>query len=145
VVDYRHVPAGPGVLLVGLEADYGMDHADNRWGLRYNRKAALAGSNEDRFRQALGAAAQACRLLEERFAADGPLKFNGREIELSINDRALAPNTGETYAAAKPELEAFLKSTLGHDAFELSHRSDPRRCFGVTIKISKPFDLKSIS
>ena len=70
VADYRHVPAGPGVLLVGLEADYAMDHASNRWGLRYNRKTPLAGSNEDRFRQALGAALNACRLLEAEFAME---------------------------------------------------------------------------
>ena len=30
VADYRHVPSGPGVMLIALEADYSMDHADNR-------------------------------------------------------------------------------------------------------------------
>lgn len=38
VADYLHVPAGPGMVLVGLEADYSLDHTNYRWGLRYNRK-----------------------------------------------------------------------------------------------------------
>ena len=52
VADYRHVPAGPGVVLVGHEADYGLDNAGNRQGLLYNRKASIEGSNADRLGQA---------------------------------------------------------------------------------------------
>ncbi len=144
VADYRHVPAGPGVLLVAREADYSMDNADNRWGLRYNRKAVLDGGNEDRFRQALRSAAQACLLLEAQLEDEGPLKFSRQEFELFINDLALVTNTPETYAACKPELEAFLNNVLGHGEFSLEHRSDPRSRFGVTVKVAKPFDLAAI-
>ena len=144
VADYRLVPAGPGVLLVGHQADYSMDHTDNRWGLRYNRKAPLAGSNEERFRQALGSAANACRLLEEHFADDGPLKFSRQEFELFINDRALAPNTPETFEACKPELESFLTNLLGHSEFSVEHHSDPRSRFGVTVHLTSPIDLKAL-
>ncbi len=144
VADYRHVPSGPGVMLIALEADYSMDHADNRWGLRYNRKAPLEGANEGRFRQALRSAANASRLLEEEFAGTDGLKFSRREFELFINDRALAPNTPETYASCKPELESFLKQWLGHDEFSLEHRSDPRRLFGVSVKVAKDFDPTAI-
>ena len=144
VADYRHVPAGPGVVLVGREADYAMDNSGNRYGLLYNRKALLEGSNEDRFRQALLSAAHACQLLEAEFEGEGPLTFNRQEFELLINDRALAPNTPETYAACKPELEVFLKNVFGHNEFSLEHRSDPRSRFGVTVKLAKPFDLAAI-
>ena len=144
VADYRHVPSGPGVMLIALEADYSMDHADNRWGLRYNRKAPLDGANEDRFRQALRSAANACPLLEDEFVGTDGLKFNRREFELFINDRALAPNTPETYTSCKPELESFLKKWLGHDGFKLEHRSDPRRLFGVSVKVAKAFDPTAV-
>ncbi len=144
VADYRHVPDGPGVLLAGHEADYSLDNTDGRWGLRYNRKEPLDGSNQDRFRQALRSAAKACRLLEDQFADGDSLIFSRQEFELFINDRALAPNTPETYAACKPELEAFLAGVLGHDKFSLEHRSDPRSRFGVIIKAGKPFDLAAL-
>ena len=39
VADYRHVHHGPGVVLIGHEADYAIDNTDGRWGIRYNRKA----------------------------------------------------------------------------------------------------------
>ena len=144
VADYRHVPAGPGVLLVGLESDYSMDNTGGRWGLRYNRKAPLEGSNQDRFRQALGAAVNACRLLEKEFAGDGPLTFSRSGLELFINDRAFAPNTTDTLAACRPELESFLTATFGHNEFTLKHHSDPRQRFGVTVTATKPSDFAAI-
>lgn len=145
VADYRHVPDGPGVLLVGHEADYSMDQTDGRVGLRYNRKAPVEGSNEDRFRQALASAARACRLLEDRFADDGPLRFDRQEFELFINDRALAPNTDETFAACSSQLESFLTATLGHADFSLERRAAKRSRFGVHVTVAKPFDLDAIA
>ena len=65
IADYRHVPAGPGVVLIGHQGDYAVDNTDNRLGVRYNRKAALDGSNHDRLRQAARAALTACRRLEQ--------------------------------------------------------------------------------
>src|SRR5712692_2262165 len=42
IADYRHVYAGPGVVLIGHECNYSVDNTDNRLGVRYNRKAARA-------------------------------------------------------------------------------------------------------
>jgi len=144
VADYRHVPAGPGVLLAGHEADYSMDNTDDRWGLRYNRKAPLDGSNDDRLRQALRAAVNASMKLEGHFANDGPLKFNRQEFELFINDRALAPNTTETFTACKPLIDSFLSGVLGHNDFTLEHQDNPRRRFGMLIKLAKPVDWSQV-
>ena len=66
VADYTHVPEGPGVLLIALEANYSLDYARNQLGLLYNRKAAAAvnaqaaGSTEAELRQAYDAALTAC-------------------------------------------------------------------------------------
>jgi len=40
VADYRHVPNGPGVMLIGHEANYSLDSAKGRLGLLYSRKQA---------------------------------------------------------------------------------------------------------
>jgi hypothetical protein len=76
VADYRHVHAGPGVVLVGHQADYCVYNKDNRLGIRYNRKATLEGSNRDRFSQALRAALQACLRMEADEKLGGSLRFN---------------------------------------------------------------------
>lgn len=138
VADYRHVPDGPGVMLVGLDCDYAMDHTAGRWGMLYNRKAGLEGSDADRLRQAVRAAAQACQVLENEFDA---LRFSRQEIEIKINDRALAPNSPETRESFRPQVEAFLKELLGHGEFELEPETEPRSRLGVKVKSGRPFDL----
>ncbi len=140
VADYRHVPAGPGVLLIAHEADYSLDQTGNRYGLRYNRKAPTPGSNADRFRQAFRSAITACQLLEQHFAGSDELKFSRRELDLFINDRALAPNTTDTWADCQPELHAFFEGAFGHDAFTMKHNDDPRSRFGVSVTLAQPFD-----
>jgi hypothetical protein len=145
VADYRHVPNGPGVMLIGHEGDYNMDHGGGRFGLRYNRKAALGGTNDARFRQALASVARACIRLEEHFAADGPLTFRRDGFAWFINDRAIAPNTAETLAAVEPELRASLQSMLGHDGFRIEHHADPRARFGVTVSVDQAIDLAAIA
>ncbi len=145
VADYQHVPAGPGVVLVGLESDYSIDQTDGRYGLRYNRKGLIDGTNAARFHQALTAAATACQLLETEFANDGPLKFSRKAFELFVNDRALAPNTPETFAACRPELESFLAKALGHRDFALEHDTNPRRRFGVRVSLAKPIDFAAVA
>lgn len=143
VADYCHVPDGPGVLLVAHEADYCMDHTDGRWGLRYNRKAPVPGSNRDRFQQAFASAARACGLLEARFASE-KLRFRRDELELFINDRALATNTAETLAACEPDIRSFLQELLGHDGFQIERHPDSRRRFGVLVRSQRPFDFPKI-
>lgn len=140
VADYSHVPDGPGVMMIGLEADISLDQTGGRWGLLYNRKGALDGSNADRIRDALRRAASACLRLEEQFSAAG-LKFSRTEFEVIVNDRAVAPNTADTLAAAQPEIEAALTSALGHAALTLEHHSDPRSRFGFTVRCAEPVDF----
>lgn len=137
VVDYRHVPQGPGMVLIGHEGDYYM----NETGLRYSRKQPLDGTNADKLRQAFAAAATVCARLEAEFPT---LKFCRTNFELTVNDRALAPNTPETFAAIRSELEAFAKSELGAGSVTLEPGTNPRKLFGVTLKLDKPCDLQSL-
>src|SRR3989475_3625412 len=99
VADYRHVPEGPGVVLIGHEGNYSVDNTANRPGVRYNRKAALDGSNQDRLKQAVRAALTACQRLEAEPRLEGRLHFNGQEIEVFINDRLVTLNRDATREA----------------------------------------------
>ncbi|HEU0138749.1 MAG TPA: hypothetical protein VFQ79_03525 [Bryobacteraceae bacterium] len=141
VADYRHVPSGPGVLLVGHEANYSLDLGGNRLGLLYNRKTAFPGDAVEKFKQAYDAAVQACALIEVDPAFQGKLKFDLKHFELIVNDRLLAPNTGETWEALKPEIEKFCQSQLG-DAFGLRHEGGPRERFRVEIEADAPVNAQ---
>jgi hypothetical protein len=139
VAELLHVPDGPGVVAVGYEADYALDHSDGIWGALYRRKTALPGTNAERIAEAMESVAQLAAKLEEALPG---LKFSRTDFELIINDRGIAPNTAATYAAAIPEIEAGLRAALGHGDFKLTkHDKEPRKRFGVTVKSSKAFDF----
>lgn len=135
VADYRHVPAGPGVVMVGLESDYAIDNMGGRFGLRYNRKGELEGSNQQRILHALRQAANVCGLLEEQF--DG-LKFSRQEFEVFVNDRALAPNTPETRALLQAEIASLVNEQLGQEDFEAEFHEDPRQLAGAVVSLPAP-------
>src|SRR6266480_4236209 len=144
VADYRHVHAGPGVVLIGHEADYSVDNTDCRLGIRYNRKAMLGGSNEDRLNQALRAALVACQRLESDTRLEGKIRFDRQEMQLFINDRLTAPNLEDTFTALKPELEVFFQKLYEGNGLSLNHNRDPRRLLSVAVKATKPLDLDAL-
>jgi hypothetical protein len=143
VAELLHVPRGPGVVAVGHEADFSLDHTGGTWGVLYRRKTMLPGTNAERIAEALDFVAQTARKLQDAFPA---LKLSRTEVELIVNDRGIAPNTAESYQAATPEFEGALRSILGHGDFKLTrHDQDPRGRFGFTVKSTKPFELAALA
>lgn len=139
VADYRHVPDGPGVMLIGLESDYAIDHTNGQPGLLYNRKAPLEGGNGDRFLHSFCCALQGCEMLESELEG---LQFSRRRFEVIINDRALAPNTPETREVFRHELTDFLQSATGDSGFSLDVTEDPRRRVSAVVELSQPLELE---
>lgn len=142
VVDYRHVPKGPGIVLIGHEADYGLDNIGDRYGLIYNRKSELDGSNEDKLFQAIQSAVRVCSLLEAEFDS---LRFSRSEFELTINDRAIAPNTAETRAACEPIFADFIANKLGVADFTANYDREVRATFGATVKLNSDLDFSGLA
>ncbi len=144
VADYRHVPAGPGVILIGLDGDYSVDNTDSRLGVRYNRKAVLDGSNQDRLKQAMRSALSAFQRLEEETSLRGQLHFNGQDVEIFINDRLLAPNRPETREAFKSDFENFSDKLFGVGKYSLAYSDDPRRLFTVSLRASQSIPVEQL-
>ncbi len=144
IADYRHVPAGPGVILIGHRGDYSVDNTQNRLGVRYNRKAELDGNNESRLRQAAVSALSACRRLQSDVRLDGKLYFNRRELELFINDRMLAPNTDSTRQAAEPELRGFFNKLFGGASYSIEFDAEPRQLFSARLRSEKSFTIDEL-
>lgn len=138
VADYRHVPDGPGVILVAHEAIYALDQGDGRLGLLYDRRATLDGSPHDRMRQAAEAALMACHLLEEEPTLGSDLHFDAGRLEISVNDRALAPNDEATEAALRPHATALLQRLWGPGEYQLARVGAPRERFRFAAEAGKP-------
>jgi hypothetical protein len=144
VADYRHVHAGPGVMLIGHQANYSIDNTDDKLGLLYNRKTVFEGTNQDRFRQAARAALTAYQRLVAEPKLEGKIQFNSKEIQLLINDRFLGPNTAETRAEFEPEVKSFCSELLGSGDYTLCFEKDPRKRLSVTIRSSQPISSEQL-
>jgi hypothetical protein len=144
IADYRHVHEGPGMVLIGHEGNYSVDKTDNRLGVRYNRKAVLDGSNQDRLKQATRAALTACQRLEAEPRLEGRLRFNGQEIEVFINDRLVAPNRDATREAFNSDFQPFAQMLFRGSEYSMSYGSDPRKLFGVSVKASQLFSIADL-
>ncbi|MBM3263980.1 MAG: hypothetical protein FJY97_11225 [candidate division Zixibacteria bacterium] len=142
VADYRHVPDGPGVVLVGHEATYSMDGADGRLGLLYSRKTVCDGSAEDRATAAMHSVLAAGNRLCKHPRLSGKLEFDDTDFLIIVNDRLLAPNTENTFEnladTLRPVLGAFFAD------FSLSRAwTDPRK--RLAARVAAPGGLKTVS
>jgi hypothetical protein len=144
VADYTHVPAGPGVVLIGHEGNYSVDNTGNRLGVRYNRKAAFDGGNQDCLTQAARAALTACRRLEAEPRLGGKFRFNGRDIEIFINDRLVAPNNAATREAFDADFQLFSRKLFRGKEYSISYGEDPRSLFAVFVKAARPFSVAEL-
>ena len=140
VADYLHVHNGPGIMLIGHEADYSLDNRAGRLGLLYNRKAQLEGTTQDKLAQAARAALTAAQILEE----ENRLRFNTSEVQVIINDRLLVPNTAETFAALESDLRSFFNKLYSDADYTLVHQSDPRERFTINVQTEARFDVETL-
>lgn len=140
VADYLHVHNGPGIMLIGHEADYSLDNRAGRLGLLYNRKEQLEGTTAEKLTQAVCAALTAAQILEK----ENGLKLSGSEIQVIVNDRLLVPNTAETFAALEADIRSFFNQLYDGAAYSLSHNDDRRERFTVNVKTGSKFDVDTL-
>jgi hypothetical protein len=107
VADYAHVPDGPGVMLIGHEADRSIDLGEGRPGVLYQRKREGEGTLEQRFAASIAAADGIADELEADAAAGG-VSFGRHEILLTVTDRRRAPNEDATLEELRPAIAAAL-------------------------------------
>jgi len=114
VADYRHVPDGPGVMLITHEANFAMDYTEGRrLGLLYQRKTDQSGNVAARISAAVGQALTACQLLTQDPHLQGTLGFNAGELWVIANDRLEAPNTDDAYDQLRPHLQQVGETLFG--------------------------------
>jgi hypothetical protein len=144
IADYRHVHHGPGIVLIGHQADYSLDNTHGRLGVRYNRKAPVDGSNWDRLKQAACSALRACLRLEGEAALEAKIRFNGQDVDLFFNDRMLTPNREEIRHRLDSEFKAFFEALFRGSDYVMSYDTDPRRLLRVSVKASKHFSAADL-
>jgi hypothetical protein len=145
VADYSHMQAGPGIVLVADDANVSIDETRNRRGLLYSQKSKLSGSNLEKLSTVLRSALENCRRLEEEPALRGKLTFSGNEVEILVNDRLGAPNTGEAFEEIRPEVDFLARRLYATTDFTLlRNQEDPRHRLNVTLSTPLSFETKTL-
>ena len=145
VADYSHMQAGPGIVLVADGANLSIDETSNRRGLLYSQKTKLSGSNLEKLNTVLRCALENCRRLEEEPALRGKLRFAGNEVEISVNDRLIAPNCGEAFDEIRSEIDFLARRLYATTNFTLlRNQHDARHRLNVTLSTPLSFETNAL-
>lgn len=137
VADYRHVPSGPGVILVGHNAQYSFDNAEDQLGVLYNRKTPMDASGPALIQKAIEVAREICQLLLKEEAFAGKLSFETSRLQILINDRLIGANDEATFERLLPDLTAALVAVFGEQEFKFERASDPRKRLTLTVSAAQ--------
>lgn len=139
VADYGHVPDGPGVILIGHEADRGLDLADGP-GFRFEGKRTR-GPAVDQIAHALAGAARGAALLAADPTLDG-LAFDPARVRIVIADRLVVTNDDAALEALAPAIAEAIDRVFPGVEGEPVRRGDTRRPFTVDVTLSGAVSLE---
>ncbi|MBI3696590.1 MAG: hypothetical protein HY238_17335 [Acidobacteria bacterium] len=139
LADYAHMPRGPGIVLIGHVCNFSFDLSAPAPGVLYSRKQGLDGSNEDRLRAVLRAAAEMSRrlLAEPEFPAGVHLLPGS--LDIRFQDRLETPNADATDHLLRPAVTAVFDGLLGPGAYQARRQPDPGKLYGFSIESAVPF------
>ena len=145
VADYRHVPHGPGVMLISHEINYSMDLGDGQMGIYAQRKLGEGDANQDRMVDLARAAATFGQLLENDARMADKVSFEGGKFHFMANDRLQAPNTDAAFSALQPDLEAAAARLYPGQTVSVTRlENDPRDRLTVVIEVGQATDISAL-
>lgn len=146
VADYRHVPNGPGVMLVTHEVNYAMDRENGEFGLYAQRKRGDEATTQEKLLGLVKSTAQFGSLLESDSRIGGKLKLEGGKFHYIANDRLNAPNTEEAFNTIKPELEAIATQIYPGKSVSVSRlNNDPGARLTAVIEVNEPVEISTLT
>lgn len=145
VADYRHVPEGPGIMLISHEINYAMEHGGGKFGLSAQRKLGSGATHEERIVDLAKRLALFGSLLEADGRLEGQLRLEGGTFTYVANDRLQLPNTNEAFAALKPELEAAGSKLYGGSPVTVTRvENDPRDRLSAVVEAPGTMEISSL-
>jgi hypothetical protein len=145
VADYRHVPEGPGIMLITHEINFAMDYGEGRFGLFAQRKLGPGLNHQARILELVRSTVAFGALLETEPRLSGRLSLEGGAFHYMSNDRLLAPNTGGAFAALQPDLVTAAAIIYpGQDISITRVENDPRDRLTAAIETSVSINLSAL-
>lgn len=129
VIDYKHVPDGPGIVLIADEFDLAYDLADGEIGLYFVRKRELPESLNPALRLVFSHALAAARALEAE--APGDIVFDFNSAKISFLDRIHYRNEPQVFESVRETLTETLSEIFGEAVLISRLYDDPRAIFAL--------------
>lgn len=143
VIDYKHVPEGPGIVLIADEFDLAYDLSDGEIGLYYVRKRELPESLKSALRLVISRALAAARALEAE--APGDIIFDFNSVKITFLDRIHYRNELEVFESVQGTLTETLSDIFGADVLITRMYDDPRSVFALRCAAeSAPVDIDTL-
>ncbi len=105
VAGYKHVHAGPAIVLVGHDVDYTLDLSEARPGLMVTRKRPAPSDLTEDIRQGVRHVLAAARALQREADPHPPVRFRTDEIRVQVIDRLRFPQSADTVEAVRGAIE----------------------------------------
>jgi hypothetical protein len=145
VADYRHVPDGPGIMLISFDINYAMDHGGGQLGLSAQRKLGPEGTHSERIVNLAKRMARFGSLLEADDRLGGAFALEGGKFLYSANDRLRLPNTDDAFAAIQPDLLAAAALLYGDQPVSVRRvANDPRERLTAVVEAGAPVAMASL-
>ena len=143
VADYRHVPNGPGVMLIAHEAHLSVERLGGDPGLCYQSKKDVLNEASAQFEMALRHVAKAA----SRFISgdsSSSFQFSKRKFILLSTSRLELKNTKEAFEKISNDVLVMLEKVFGHNEFSLKQQGDSRAPFSMLVQSSKDIDWSEL-
>lgn len=149
VADYKHVPDGPGIMLVGHEGDYALNIENGKPGLIYIRKREMPDTLTDILRLMFRLTLNACHAVETDEAlkgnTEGKITFLTNETELVFIDRLQLPNQPESFDLVREAIQTAVAEVYEDAEVQIEQvKNDPRQNFSVRISTPAQVDLPTL-
>jgi len=119
---------------------------DGQFGLYAQRKLGEGETNIERILDLARATATFGALLESDSRVAGKLSLEGGQFLYMANDRLHAPNTDETFAALKPDLEAAAAQLYPGQSVSIARlENDPRDRLTAVVKVENSMDMATLA
>jgi hypothetical protein len=125
-------------MLITHEINFSMEHTDGRFGLLAQRKLGQGDNHVTRLVDLLHSTAAFGALLESDRRVKGKLSLEGGLFHYMSNDRLLAPNTAQSFAALQPDLAAAAALIYPGQKVSITRlENDPRERLTIAVEASR--------
>ncbi len=140
VVDYSHIPDGPGIMLIAHEGHFSIDHEKKLPGLMYQRRTEIEGDFTKRFASVFSTTLQTVIKMENN-SIEKSIQFKPNMFRFITNDRLAAENSDENQNYYKESVCTFIQREFQGSKLEINNISTKNERLAFDVKAQEDINF----